>query len=104
MQVFHIQYRNAQGALMRILNAISRRGLDLKSVHAEAAGHDYAVTILLDVTHKQISQLCREWNGIVDVIDVRSSAALRQHADGRWAPLPPGSASIAEQSARAALA
>ena len=29
MQVFHIHYRNAQGALMRILNAVSRRGLDL---------------------------------------------------------------------------
>ena len=58
----------------------------------------------LDVTHKQIGQLCREWYGIVDVIEVRSSAALHEHADGEWAPHPPGSASIAEQSARAALA
>jgi acetolactate synthase small subunit len=104
MQVFHIRYRNAQGALMRILNAISRRGLDLTSVHAEAAGQDHAVTVLLDVTHKQIGQLCREWYGIVDVIEVGSSAALRQHEDGEWAPLPPGSASLAGQSARAALA
>jgi acetolactate synthase small subunit len=104
MQVFHIRYRNAQGALMRILNAISRRGLDLTSVRAEAAVQDHAVTVLLDVTHKQIGQLCREWYAIVDVIDVRSSAALRQHGDGEWAPLPPSSASIAEQSARAALA
>jgi len=45
MQVFHIRYRNAQGALMRILNAISRRGIDLTSVHAEAAGPDYTVTL-----------------------------------------------------------
>jgi acetolactate synthase small subunit len=104
MQVFHIRYRNAQGALMRILNAISRRGIDLTSVHAEAAGHDYTVTVQLDVTHKQIGQLCREWYGVVDVIEVGSSAALRQRADGEWAPLPPGTASITEQSARAALA
>ena len=89
MQVFHIRYRNAQGALMRILNAASRRGLDLTSVHAEAAGQDHAVTLLLEVTHKQIGQLYREWYAIVDVIDVRSSAALHQHEDSEWAPHPP---------------
>jgi len=104
MQVFHIRYRNAQGALMRILNAISRRGLDLTSVHAEAAGQDHAVTVLLDVTHKQIGQLYREWHAIVDVIDVRSGAALREHGETAWAPRPPVSVDIAEQSARAALA
>ncbi len=37
MQAFHIRYRNTQGTLMRILNAASRRGLDMPSVHAEAA-------------------------------------------------------------------
>jgi acetolactate synthase small subunit len=104
MQAFHIRYRNAQGALMRILNAVSRRGLDLPSVHAEAAGQEHSVTMLLEVTHKQIGQLSREWYGIVDVIDVRSSAAVQEHAEAAWAPLPPASASIAEQSARAALA
>ena len=106
MQVFHIRYRNAQGALMRILNAISRRGLDLTSVHAERSGEEHAVTMMLETTQKQTGQLCREWYAIVDVIDVRVSAALRGHGDGEpaWAPLPPGSAGVAEQSARAALA
>ena len=103
MQLFHIRYRNAQGALMRILNAVSRRGLDLTSVHAEYAGHDHAVTLLLEVTHKQIGQLYREWYAIVDVIEVHSSAALRGEADAAWAPHPPASAGV-EQSARAALA
>src|ERR1700719_1934053 len=104
MQVFHIRYRNAQGALMRILNAISRRGLDLTSVHAEAAGQEHAVTVQLDVTAKQIGQLCREWYSFVDVVDVRSSAALRESGAAEWAPLPPASANGTEQSARAALA
>ncbi len=104
MQIFHIRYRNAQGALMRILNAISRRGLDLTSVHAEAAGQDHAVTVLLDVTHKQIGQLCREWYSIIDVVDVRSSVASVDHGHPVWTSLPPSSASISEQSARAALA
>jgi acetolactate synthase small subunit len=104
MQIFHIRYRNAQGALMRILNALSRRGLDLTSVHAEAAGQDHAVTLQLEATHKQIGQLCREWYAIVDVIDVRSSAGLREPEAAEWAPLPPASANVTEQSARAALA
>jgi len=102
MQIFHIRYRNAQGALMRILNAVSRRGLDLTSVHAEYAGQDHAVTLLLEATHKQIGQLYREWYAIVDVVDVRSSAALRDHEEAVWAPHPP--ASVADQSARAARA
>jgi acetolactate synthase small subunit len=119
MQLFHIRYRNAQGTLMRILNAVSRRGLDLTSVHAEYAGQNYVVTLLLEVTPKQIGQLYREWYAIVDVIEVRSSesrsiedrssadrssAALAERAEAAWEPHPPASASVAEQSARAALA
>ena len=88
---------------MRILNAVSRRGLDLTSVHAEYAGQDHAVTLLLEVTHKQTGQLYREWYAIVDVIEVRSSAALREHEEV-WAPHPPASETIGQQSARAALA
>ena len=106
MQVFHIRYRNAQGALMRILNAVSRRGLDLTSVHAEYAGTEYAVTLLLEANQKQAGQLYREWYGIVDVTDVRSSSSLREHVDHAtgWAPHPPASETVAQQSARAALA
>jgi acetolactate synthase small subunit len=102
MQLFHIRYRNSQGTLMRILNAASRRGLDLTSVHAEYAGQDHAVTVLLHVSQKQIGQLYREWHSIVDVINVHSSAALREHEAPAWAAHPP--ASVAEQAARAALA
>ena len=104
MQFFHIRYRNAQGTLMRILNAVSRRGIDLTSVHAEYAGQDYLVTLLLEVTQKQIGQLCREWHAIVDVTDVRFGGALRGHEEPAWAPHPPASAGITEQSAQAARA
>lgn len=104
MQVFHIRYRNQQGVLMRILNAVSRRGLDLTSVHAEYAGRDHAVTLLLGVSHKQTGQLFREWYAIVDVIEVRPGAAVRGHEDSLWAAPPPASETVAQQSARAALA
>ena len=104
MQLFHIRYRNAQGALMRILNAASRRGLDLTSVHAEYDGQHHSVTLLLDVTHKQAGQLFREWYSIVDVINVHSGAALRERGVVAWAGHPPASASVAASSARGALA
>jgi acetolactate synthase regulatory subunit len=72
---FHIRYRNTQGTLMRILNAVSRRGLDLPAVHAEAAEHDHQVTLALEVNQKQVGQLYREWYAIPDVIRVGSGAA-----------------------------
>jgi len=103
MQAFHIRYRNSQGALMRILNAISRRGIDLTSVHAGFDGEQHSVTLRLDVSQRQIGQLAREWHSIVDVIDVRSTLGLPEH-EAVWAPHPPASAGVVEQVARAALA
>jgi acetolactate synthase small subunit len=75
MQSFHIRYRNTQGTLMRILNAASRRGLDLPSVRAEAAESDHQVTLTLEVNQKQVGQLYREWYSIADVIRVGAAAA-----------------------------
>src|ERR1700730_11825651 len=75
MQVFHIRYRNTQGTLMRILNAVSRRGLDLPSVQAQAAERDHSVSLVLEVNPKQMGQLYREWYSIVDVTEVGSRAA-----------------------------
>ena len=72
---FHIRYRNTQGTLMRILNAASRRALDLPAVHAEAAERDHQVTLTLDVNQKQVGQLYREWYSIANVIHVGSGAA-----------------------------
>jgi len=88
MQVFQIRYRNTQGTLMRILNAASRRALDIPTVHAHATEQDHEATIVLDVNPKQIGQLYREWYAIVDVIHVRSGAA--QTADWTTAHPPTG--------------
>ncbi len=104
MQAFHIHYRNTQGTLMRILNAVSRRGLEMPSVHAEAAGQNHRVTLLLEVAPKQVGQLCREWYAIVDVTEVRSAAHGHEQADAWAAPHPPASTNGSGQSAQAALA
>jgi acetolactate synthase small subunit len=102
MQTFRIRYRNTQGTLMRILNAASRRGLDLPYVAAEAGERGHEATLMLDVNSKQIGQLRREWYSIVDVIEVSSSAEA-------WAGhRPPGEVSMVdaalEQSRSAARA
>jgi hypothetical protein len=82
---------------MRIMNAVSRRALDMPSVHAEAAEHDHQVTLLLEVNSKQVGQLYREWYAIADVIHVRSGAA---HTE--WtAPHPPAGVTIEESRAAA---
>ncbi len=106
MQAFHVRYRNTQGTLMRILNAASRRGLDLTSVQAEPDERDYQVALLLDVNQKQVGQLFREWYSIADVMDVRLSAGLHGlELDANWVgPHPPRTAGANGSSARAALA
>jgi acetolactate synthase regulatory subunit len=76
MQAFYIRYRNTQGTLMRILNAVSRRALDLPSVQAEAGAEDHQVVLLLEVSPKQVGQLFREWYAITDVLDVQTGAEL----------------------------
>jgi acetolactate synthase small subunit len=98
MQIFQIRYRNTQGTLMRILNAISRRGLDMPSVHADAADSDHEVTVALEVNPKQVGQLYREWYAIPDVINVRSGAGH----EAEWANAhPPTGVSIQRAAARA---
>jgi acetolactate synthase small subunit len=98
MQTFHIRYRNTQGTLMRVLNAASRRALDLPVVQAEPAEHDHQVTLALDVNQKQVGQLYREWYAIADVIKVSSGAA---HATPWASAHPPAGVSIEESRAAA---
>ena len=100
MQTFHIRYRNTQGTLMRILNAASRRALDLPLVQAEPAERDHQVTLALDVNQKQVGQLYREWYAIADVIKVSSGAA---HATA-WASAHPPTGVAMEESRAAARA
>jgi acetolactate synthase small subunit len=98
MQAFHIRYRNTQGTLMRILNAASRRGIELPVVQAEPGERDHQVVLALDVNQKQVGQLYREWNSIADVIHVGSSATQTS----AWTQAhPPAGVTIDESRAAA---
>ena len=107
MNAFHIHYRNTQGTLMRILTAVSRRGLEMPYIYASASGHGYRADLLLEVNGKQIGQLCRDWYAIVDVIDVSvgtPTPEMMETIRGFAGPQPPASASAGGRSASAAMA
>jgi acetolactate synthase regulatory subunit len=107
MHAFHIHYRNTQGTLMRILTAVSRRGLEMFYVQACADGHGQRASLLLDVNTKQIGQLCRDWYAIVDVMDVHvgvPTAEMLDSATGLPNAHPPVSASAGSKNANAAMA
>jgi acetolactate synthase regulatory subunit len=107
MQAFHIHYRNTQGTLMRILTAVSRRGLEMAYVLASGSGNSHRADLLLEVNAKQVGQLCRDWHAIVDVLDVRvgvPTPEMLENAAGFSAPQPPSSASAGGRSANAAMA
>jgi acetolactate synthase small subunit len=103
MHTFHIEYHNTQGTLMRILTAVSRRGLDIPYVHSAASGHVHRADLLLDVNPKQIGQLCRDWHAIVDVTDVRVSTPTPEMMEliSFAGPQPPASAAHGGRSTAA---
>ena len=105
MHIFHVRYRNTQGTLMRILNAVARRGIDLPFVQAEPVEQAHKVTLLIDVNAKQLGQLCRDWRAIVDVVDVRPGAPIKELWDYAHLGIthPPVSV-VAAASARPATA
>lgn len=91
---------------MRILTAVSRRGIEIPYVYASASGHGQRADLLLDVNAKQIGQLCRDWYAIVDVLDVRvdvPTPEMLEAAPAFNAPQPPASAN-AKRNSTAALA
>ena len=108
MNAFHIHYRNTQGTLMRLLTAVSRRGIDVPYVHAAAADGVFRADLLLEVNAKQIGQLCRDWHAIVDVMDVRvgtpTPEMIENLASSFAAPHRPASAASGGRSASAAMA
>jgi acetolactate synthase regulatory subunit len=107
MNAFHIQYRNTQGTLMRILTAVSRRALEVHYLRAAPSGHGQRADLLLEVNPKQIGQLCRDWHAIVDVTDVRvgvPTPEMIESAAGFAGPHPPASAGTNGKSANAAMA
>ena len=107
MHMLHVHYRNTQGTLMRILNAVSRRGIELPYVQAEPLGPTHRVALLLDLHPKQVGQLNRDWRAIADVMDVRAGVPTEHVLDltDSWAAAAHRPATVsASELARSATA
>jgi len=105
MHIFHIRYRNTQGTLMRILSAVARRGIEMPFVQAEPADQAHRVTLIVDVNTKQVGQLCRDWRAVVDVIDVRAGAPIKELWEHAHVAMPHRPESVAAlENARTATA
>lgn len=75
MTLFQIRYRDTQGTLMRILGAISRRAISMPYLETSPEGGVQRLLLTLNVTPKQASQLLREWNATIDVVEVQTSVS-----------------------------
>ncbi len=70
---FEVRYHNRQGALMRLLGAASRRGLDFEAVRADADPRDpglHRLTLVLRAGAQHVAQICRDWRVMVDAAEV----------------------------------
>ena len=68
----------AEGALLRVLGTIERRGWNVLSVNAASTAHAYTVSVTLDGA-RDAETLCRQLQRLVDVREVRllSESAVR---------------------------
>jgi acetolactate synthase regulatory subunit len=60
----------AEGALLRVLGTIERRGWNVLSVNAASTAHAYTVSVTLDGA-RDAETLCRQLQRLVDVREVR---------------------------------
>lgn len=65
MKTYIITFEPRQGVLMRLLTEVSRRGIPLGDVSADASG---VLTLKIETTEKQEGQLLRAWRSTIDVV------------------------------------
>lgn len=64
--IFNIKHDDQQGVIMRVLNAVSRRGLEFWYIHADNG----KICLHTNSDQKQAEQLMRDWNATVGVHEV----------------------------------
>lgn len=65
MKTYLITFDPRQGVLMRLLNEVSRRGIDFGDMIADRSG---VLTLRIETTEKQEAQLLRAWRSTIDVV------------------------------------
>ena len=67
MNALAIDFHNIPGAMMRVLNCFTRRGLLMQAVMAVPTGDYHRATVLVEATPTQIEQIVRELESTVGV-------------------------------------
>ena len=74
MKSYYINYRNEQGVLLRIITAVTRRGIPIETlVSTPVPANDYLAVVQIEPTKAQQAQLKRDWKGIIGVLNVREA-------------------------------
>ncbi|HEV8612597.1 MAG TPA: hypothetical protein VGQ73_03740, partial [Gemmatimonadales bacterium] len=80
-----IYFHNIPGAMMRVLNCFTRRGLLLEAVWCAPVGEHHRATVLVEAPPITIDQTVRELNSTVGVdrVEVLEAPKAEQWAGGR---------------------
>ena len=70
-----IDFYNIPGAMMRVLNCFTRRGLVIQAVWCAPSGDRHRATVLVEAAPITITQIVRELNSTVGVDRVEELAA-----------------------------
>ena len=81
-----ISFHNIPGAMMRVLNCFTRRGLLIEAVWCAPVGDHHRATVLVEAPPITVDQIVRELESTVGVDrDERlDESQARQWTDWRW--------------------
>lgn len=69
---YRIVYRNEQGVLLRVITAVTRRGITIEELSAAPGNNGLHIAVFrMEPTEKQEQQLRRDWNAVIGVEYVR---------------------------------
>ena len=81
-----ISFHNIPGAMMRVLNCFTRRGLTIEATWIARANSHYRATVLVEAAPMTMDQIVRELESTVGVDGVErlDEAQTRQWTAWRW--------------------
>jgi acetolactate synthase II small subunit len=81
----NVYLQRAEGALLRTLGTIERRGFEVLGLNSSADERGMRLTLDIDDNGRTVGVLCRQLGRLYDVIDVHAEASGTGHAHARFA-------------------
>src|SRR3989304_1595199 len=81
-----IYFHNIPGAMMRVLNCFTRRGLLIEAVWCAPVDDHHRATVLVEAPPITVDQIVRELESTVGVdrVERLDESQARQWTEGRW--------------------